>query len=78
MTAYLWPWMNDEQRAQALASALGHALPSVRARARMCQLAEFGVDVECVWVHHGGAKWECLAALFPVDIALGVKIAVRP
>lgn len=73
--AYRWQWMDADQRAEAMASALTHPLPSIRARALRCQADDVEGARECVWIRHDDASWVCVGGIYHADLAAGVRVA---
>lgn len=77
MVAYLWSQLSLKQQEIAMTSAMAAELMSSRVAAHNVQLAtsEAEEDRAAIWLDLGGGKWEARAALWPRDLAAGVKVA---
>jgi hypothetical protein len=73
-TAYLWRWLTDAQRAEAIESAATHGLPSVRLRVGQCREDE-ELARASLWVRSADGTWAVTWGLWSGDLEKGVRVA---
>jgi hypothetical protein len=72
--AYLWSWLTDAQRAEAIKSALAHESPTVRSRAGQC-VDDDVLARNFTWVRNDEGTWAALWGLWSGDLNDGVRVA---